>query len=576
MNSNETTFKLLDVQHEHLTVGEHVRHVVEGDYALPEFQRTFVWDAERIAKLWDSMYKGYPVGQLMLWKPANTETFPMRALGRQQSSVEKTDHLAVLDGQQRLTALLLVMRGEVEIRFDLDSERFLFSVPAAGWGPNHIRLDIIRGADNKIASYEETVEDGFFNRHASEAQKRSYGKIINRLNAILNTRQLPSQTVKGSDYPTVISVFERLNEQGAPLNEAQITMAGICRHWPGVFGKTYDLLGRMNSEMGFDRSEDPTFVFQVWTAVHTGQHLIKHLAPRDSHSRYASRARADLYEQSWQLTEAGINRLIHVMKTDLGLTNFQFIKSYFPLAVAAHYLATHTSNTDIDRQVLVQWLLLSLVSGRYHERALSKYNRDIKATSEANSIERLFDHGYEPLDPRKEQSFLLESKQLIQEDFRSAYVTLLYLIARRLNATDFYENGIIVGDSNKSWQLHHIFPRKTFDGDRWRLKEEFELAEESGDEEKMQSIRKEEQLLESKVNSLCNLAFLTAQTNISISDNDPSQYLKLIARTKDGRKALEAQMIPIDAALWKHSAFDAFLDCRAKLITEKAKEVFFS
>lgn len=576
MNPQESTFKLLDVQHEHLTVGEHVRHVAEGRYALPEFQRTFVWDTERIAKLWDSLYRGYPVGQLMLWKPLSDEMFPMRALGRKQSSVTKADHLAMLDGQQRLTALFLVMKGEVEIRFDLATERFLDTAPAAGWGTNHLRLDILRGAEEEVVSYEEAAEDGFFHRHASEAHKKTFGRALNRLNATLNTRQLPSQTVRGSDYPTVISVFERLNEQGAQLNDAQITMAGICRHWPGVFARTYDLLSRMNAQMGFDRADDPTFVFQVWTAVHTGQHLIKHLAPRDSRSRYASRASAPQYEASWKRTSDGIEALIKIMQNDLGLTNFQFIKSYYPLAVVAHYLATHSTPKKSDRSMLLRWLLLSLVSGRYHERALSKYNRDIKSTSEGNALERLFDHGYEPLDPRETAELLFTSDELISETFRSPYVTLLYLLASRLSAVDFHDHTIALGDPEHEWQLHHIFPKKTFDGDRWKLWEAIERAEEEGDEARVHELRTEEAQLEARVNSMCNLAIITSSTNISINDTEPAEYLKQIARTKNGQRALESQLIPLDPKLWKHDAFDRFLKHRANQIVSRTTETFFA
>ena len=73
-------------------------------------------------------------------------------------------------------------------------------------------------------------------------------------------------------------------------------MAEISDKWPGVFRKTYDLLCRMNTEMGYGQADDPTFVFYVWSAVHTQQHLIKHLAPAEGiQSKYARLAKTELY-----------------------------------------------------------------------------------------------------------------------------------------------------------------------------------------------------------------------------------------------------------------------------------------
>ena len=60
---------------------DHMEYVARGSYLLPEFQRTFVWDDEKVRYLWDSLYNGFPVGQLMLWVPDNKTDFPMRSMG---------------------------------------------------------------------------------------------------------------------------------------------------------------------------------------------------------------------------------------------------------------------------------------------------------------------------------------------------------------------------------------------------------------------------------------------------------------------------------------------------------------
>lgn len=566
-------YQMLQVEPQNYKTERHLQLISKGKYRLPEFQRTFVWDEDRISKLWDSLYHGFPIGQFMLWEPDDVD-FPMRSLGRKQTDVGggNNDATAVIDGQQRLTALYLVLTGEIGLRFDLAKERFTF-----GDGENCLRLNILQDAAGKSVPWEQAAEDDYFRQHASIAQQSAFGRAINRLNGIFRNREIPSQTIKDAKYATVLGVFKRLNQQGEPLNEAQITMAGISKTWPGVFRRTYDLLRRMNTEMGFDQAEDPTFVFQIWSAVHTGQHLVRHLAPEDERSRYYYLVNQFKYEDSWACTEKGIGALIDIMRSELDLTNFKFIKAYYPLAVVAHYLATHETGPK-DRDELKRWLILSLVSGRYHERAQSRYGGDIKATTGAKDIGHLFSHK-DALDPRTvdEVQRYLTADRLLTAGFRSAYMTLLYLIARKLKATDWLETHRPVGAMlpEGTWHYHHIFPDETFDAERGALRDAREDAQAAGDETENRRIEQQQADLETRIASIGNLAFLTPATNSTIGNRPPMDYLKELAGTTEGRAALEAQLVPIEPDLWRHSAFELFLKKRCELIVAKAKELFF-
>ncbi len=570
--SPRVAYQLLDVESHNLPVRQHIQRIAEGDYVLPEFQRTFVWDEDKILRLWDSLCHGYPVGQLMLWDWGETD-IPMRSFGREQEAVApRKGSWAIIDGQQRLTAVYLLLSGNTPLKFDLAKQGFTYSD-----GQNCLRLDVLRNAEGQSVEFSEAAGGQFFQIHSTPAQKKQFGKVIDYLNGILNQRSLPSQTIRRAAYGIVISAFRRLNEQGEPLNDAEIAMAGISEHWPGVFRRTYNLLHRMNVEMGYDRAEDPTFVLQVWAAVHTGQRQILNLAPdeRSNHYRYA---KPELYEESWRKTEAGISDLIEMMRTALDLTNFQFVRVSYPLAVVAHFLANHPSASDEDRNAIRRWLILSLVTGRYHERPLRKFGADIKATTSNSTLANLFSHRTEALDPRRVPATALSPKEMAEADFRSAYVTLLYLVVRRLGATDWDQFGVRVGNQLRygPWQLHHIFPNDTFEPDRKKLLADLEHAEDDGDEEAVQRIRNELLSLNRKVFSLGNLAFLMPATNQKYGNKRPRDYLREIAESDVGKKALEAQMVPLDPQLWNHEAFDQFCARRCELLAENAKRLFFS
>jgi hypothetical protein len=108
------------------------------------------------------------------------------------------------------------------------------------------------------------------------------------------------------------------------------------------------------------------------------------------------------------------------------------------------------------------------------------------------------------------------------------------------------------------------------------LARDLEDAMDVGDEAAIERTKSELQSLNRKVYSLGNLAFLMPETNQSISNRMPKDYLDEIAKSEVGRKSLEAQLIPLDPQLWKHISFDKFCTMRCELLAEKAKELFFS
>jgi Protein of unknown function DUF262 len=109
----------------------------QGTLALPDIQRPFVWSTAKVRDLLDSMYRGYPVGQVMFWQ---TGAEPgVRQIGVGDKSVPVPYHL-IVDGQQRLTSLYAVTTGKPVVREDFTEARIkiafnpfteLFAVPDA-------------------------------------------------------------------------------------------------------------------------------------------------------------------------------------------------------------------------------------------------------------------------------------------------------------------------------------------------------------------------------------------------------------------------------------------------------------
>ncbi|MDO4281129.1 MAG: DUF262 domain-containing protein [Peptococcaceae bacterium] len=92
-------------------VGEILSDVMNGRIGLPDLQRPFVWNDSKVRDLLDSMLKGYPIGHIMLWSsPDDYENTGY--IGKNEKGYKRPEDL-VIDGQQRLTALLAAMYGVV-------------------------------------------------------------------------------------------------------------------------------------------------------------------------------------------------------------------------------------------------------------------------------------------------------------------------------------------------------------------------------------------------------------------------------------------------------------------------------
>ena len=111
------------------TVKEALSRIEKGDYVLPAIQREFVWEPEQICSFFDSLMRGYPFGTFLFWRidQANSANYKFYGFVRDYHErdrphcpelglVRNRPLTAVLDGQQRLTALNIGLRGSISLR----------------------------------------------------------------------------------------------------------------------------------------------------------------------------------------------------------------------------------------------------------------------------------------------------------------------------------------------------------------------------------------------------------------------------------------------------------------------------
>jgi hypothetical protein len=198
------------------SVRELVDLVMGGRVRVPVYQRDLCWTAADVLSLFDSIYRGYPIGSLLFHRrPAPARTFelgPLKIYAGEQSTA-----LDVVDGQQRLVALAASLRrpepipttpiDNYVVYFDPVAEQFC-SPPRSGEIPDTwVPLTQMFDASN----LSEWVHDW---KHQDDEQLR---RVVFEAGTRVRDYQIPSVTVVVDDADSIRQIFYRLNSSGRPL-----------------------------------------------------------------------------------------------------------------------------------------------------------------------------------------------------------------------------------------------------------------------------------------------------------------------------------------------------------------------
>ncbi|MEZ7500805.1 DUF262 domain-containing protein [Flavobacterium sp. Arc3] len=125
-----------------------IQQIDMGVIGLPDIQRPFVWKDTKVRELFDSMYKGYPVGYFLFWANAFQEgTKNIGTVAKQKAS-----SLLIVDGQQRLTSLFAVLKGVQVIRENYSKEQIVIS-----FKPLEDKFEVPDAATRKSPEYLQNV-----------------------------------------------------------------------------------------------------------------------------------------------------------------------------------------------------------------------------------------------------------------------------------------------------------------------------------------------------------------------------------------------------------------------------------
>lgn len=521
-----------------LKIKDLISEMTQGNIRIPEIQRTYVWKRSQIAKLLDSIYRGFPTGSILLWDTIEPVIF--KEMKTELGKNVRPDFIPkiVLDGQQRLTSLGRVFdKGtskQDRILFDVITEAFEPHSPRSAADPRWIDVtQLLIEELSELDVLERLEESGVLDKSDKET-KREIHKRLKTLAAI-REYQYPVEIVREDDLEVVTEVFIRVNSGGTRLREAELALARLAWKLPGSIVGPFEKMEDACIERGFEI--DARFLMRSLISVATRQSRFKDL------KAFWQRPVKEI-EQSWKRTERALPLTLDFVEGNVGIPGTNLLSSSFTLFPPLLIFATREHLSGEETKLLRRWFLLANSFSRFAGTAETKLNQDLAVLgTSCENIPGLLDQLLRDL--RSEP--VVTAQDLERGGSTSPFFPLSYLAAMRRDAMDWFKGIRIRRDNfseDQNLEYHHIFPKKLLNArgvDRYTRDE------------------------------LANLAFLGQKANNRIRATEPARYLAGIAEHDPNR--LEAQFVPMDPTLWELDRFQDFLAARRQLLAEAMNDV---
>ncbi len=529
-----------------MKISELLDGIRKSDIVLPEFQREYVWNKDQAKKLIGSLYREYPVGSLLFWK---TNTPP--ALKNIDDLPEKLGLMQViLDGQQRLTTLYMLINRSIPpyylekdietdptgLYFNIDTQELMY-YQATTMRNQPVWISVTDIFDDSIdipifKIAKDLYEDDAIAFKKADQFMKNVTNLKNIKNFDLPILSIPSD----ANINEAIDIFDLVNRQGTKLTDADLALTHMTGHWPDARRVLKEKIKELEQKH-FDF--DLTFMTRAMTGVVTNRALFEII-----HDRSQAELKA-----GWTKLNKILDYLISI------LTNRAFIHStddvntnniFIPIIV---FLSVNGGKFKSKAQInnAIHWLYLANIWSRYTSQTDQKLEFDLSI------VVRNPQPWDELIDAIKDQRgrIRVDAKDLEGRSTSHPLYRMTYILAKANGAMD-WANGIPLGGSGGKyygWQSHHIFPSSL-------------LYEDGYDPEN--------HIHKKIVNEIANRAFLTADTNINISNNPPNNYLPDIEQNFPG--ALTKQFIPMNEELWKLENYEKFLEIRRETIAKCINE----
>lgn len=550
-----------DIGSEDLKITELVRLLKEDKFLIPTFQREFVWAPSNILKLWDSIYRFYPIGSILYWE-TDSYLHTHRKLGgfifpHDEDTVRKfKEWKYILDGQQRATSLLVSLaggKGRVEdneefdytLYFDATRAEFFFYSELEERSKKVNPAFLIRVRDVPEWSFtfykEISAVDGF---------NENIEHNLQQLQRMFTDYKISVIRIKGVEVNEVCEIFERINQEGKKLDPVDIIVARTYRNEdvesgvPGFYLR--DNLKRLKQvliENGnrFQEIDDLTIIQMVAICLrkqHTSGRNPFGITPKA-----LDNLTTEHFESHWAECQKTILETIKFL-SDLrvhGPGMLPFVYLILPICYYFH------ENKHPDKSIARQWFWRNAFG--------------LETFSNSSEVYRYCEEFFSRLEQGESVAIpqlTISKTRLVQASYyyRNALSRAVLAFLANQQPLDFEDDKAVVLDNvylllSQTPNLHHIYPRKFL--------------------EKIANLPNDV-----SIDSLMNICFIRAATNIRIGDKNPLSYFKEFSNSvRNFDSILESHLIPkdfVERESFSPAQYRDFLFARAEWFAKRLKQ----
>jgi len=515
-----------------------VEDISMGEIGLPDIQRPFVWPMTKVRDLFDSMYRGFPIGYLLFWENGSSDTH--RTIGA--APKQKVARLLIVDGQQRLTSLYAVMKAvpvitknfksqRIKIAFHPLSEKFEVSNAAiekdAEWIPD---ISILWQPDTKPHAFKRKFLEKLGKRRPLTAEEEDI--IHERIDRLIKLEEYPLTALEISssvDEDKVSEIFVRINSKGEALNQANFILTLMSVFWDEGRKELEEFCRRSKapspggspSPFNHYLRPNPEQLLRVSVALGFRRARLEHvyslLRGKDLETRQFSDEQrvkqfALLQEaQAYTLDLQNWHEFFKVLKR-AGYPSDQLISSQ--MAVLYTYALWLIGKRDFKvdlyrlREVMARWFFMATLTGRYTSSPEARFEQDMALLRGANTADdfvRILDEQIGAVLTKDYWEVTLPNEletAAARNTAQFAYYAALCLLEARVLYSKMKVSELLdptTKAKKTALERHHLFPRKY-----------------------LQRIGVREKRL---INQVANYALVEWSDNIKISDRAPRDYV---------------------------------------------------
>ena len=587
-----------------------------NDIAIPEIQRPFVWKSKQVRDLIDSLYRGFPVGYIILWKNPNVKL---------KDGTISSGKKVLIDGQQRITALMTAIAGRdiYNEEYKLCRVKIAFNPLAALSGEDEAELFAVQTpahlkSKHWIPDIAEIFSDDFSRfkfindycgNNPDVITHEQLDNVITKLNAIRTQAIGIIELSETLEIDIVTDIFVRINSKGTTLNQGDFVMSKIAAdevHGGNTLRKIIDYFSHLaieptyyhylvshdkefcnqpegyikklewlkdDKETVYDPKCDDIIRVAFMHQFHRAKlaELVKMLSGRDFDTReFKEEIIEDTYNKLYKgvaefINEHNFKQFVIAIKS-AGFISNKLINSNMAIDFAyALYLILHESKevsvSEIKR-IVQRWYVLSVLTGRYSSSPESAFAKDLRQISEVGVVKTLENIEAAIL---SDNFWDIQIPQDLTNTSTNNPTYLVYLAAQvYFNDVSLLSQNICVKELIElGGDVHHIFPKQ--------------YLKDNGFEK-------------NQYNQEANYAYLDRPVNVSIGKQAPIDYFRVareqcdtkvikcgsITDTEALKRNLEANCVPEDVFNMDHTRYAEFLEKRRALMAQKIKKYYYS